>query len=191
MRSFTPRLLPPRRPNAYDLGGFMAMTIFQELLEDPRLAYGLTVDKYHEWIASGAIEEGAPYELLHGQLVHKIRSIAGEDPTTVGPPHATAITRLGDLSARFKRCGCHIRLQSPVPMPPFDEPEPDAAIVRGTNDDYVEHHPGAADVFCVIEVADASLPRDRGYKQQIYANAGIRTYIIINLADRVIAVYTQ
>lgn len=42
-----------------------------------------------------------------------------------------------------------------------------------------------------IEVADATLERDRGIKQRIYARAGIPIYWILNLRDRQIEVYTQ
>jgi Uma2 family endonuclease len=78
-----------------------------------------------------------------------------------------------------------------VALPPFDEPEPDAAIVRGAIKDYRDHKPGPGDILCVIEVADASLRRDRATKQRIYADAGIAEYLIVNLPDRVIEVYTE
>jgi Putative restriction endonuclease len=38
----------------------------------------------------------------------------------------------------------------------------------------------------VIEVAGSSLAGDRSSKQRMYANAGIRHYIIVNLPDNVI-----
>jgi hypothetical protein len=63
-------------------------------------------------------------------------------------------------------------------------------LVRGVEDDYAGRHPGAADVLCVIEVADASLRRDRGPKLAVYANNGIENYFIINLPDRVIECYS-
>jgi hypothetical protein len=44
-------------------------------------------------------------------------------------------------------------------------------------------------VLCVIEVSDSSLPRDRGYKLGLYANAGIAMYVIVNLLDRKLEVY--
>lgn len=101
----------------------------------------------------------------------------------------TAVMRLGVLGAKFKRFGCHIRLQGPLTLPPYDEPEPDGAIVRGGSDDYRDHHPGASDVLCVIEVSDASIRRDRGYKQRVYADSGIPVYLIVNLVDGVVEVY--
>ena len=109
---------------------------------------------------------------------------------TVGHEHATCIRKLTDLNARLRRLGCHMQIPLPLTLPPWDEPEPDAAIVLGDYSDYTTRHPGAADVTCVIEVADSSLRRDRTIKLQGYAAAGI-AYVIVNLPDRVIEVYTQ
>jgi Uma2 family endonuclease len=169
----------------------MTVAASQELTRDPRLLYRMTVDEYHRMIKSGVLEEGSPYELLDGHVVRKIRSAAGENPMTVNPEHATVVTLLGKIDAKLARLGCHIRIQQPITLPPRDEPEPDATIARGTVDDYVRRHPRATDVLCVIEVADASLRRDRGYKQQLYADSGIETYVIANLLDRVNEVYTE
>ena len=168
----------------------MTTALAQELAVYPDLLYRYTVDQYHRMIANGMIEEGAPFELLDGQVVRKIRG-GTDNPMTINPQHATAVTRLIELNENLKLLGCYLRGQSPISIPPDDEPEPDGAIVRGTTEDYAEHHPGPADVLCIIEVADASLSRDRGYKQKLYANSGIETYLIVNLVDQVVEVYTQ
>ena len=161
------------------------------LPEDRTVLFPWTVDLYHSLIEQGFLPEGEPYELLDGQLVRKDRSATGEDPMTIGHRHAWVMGELGELNAKLRRLGCHIRLQLPLLLPPFDEPEPDAAIVRGSNSSYRERHPGCDDVLCVIEVAESSLARDRSQKLRIYAAAGIPRYLIINLAQRVIEVYTN
>ena len=107
----------------------------------------------------------------------------------MGIEHALIVGRIGKLSAAVEPKGCHVQTQQPITIPPRDEPEPDAAIVRGVIEDYSTHHPYAEDILCIIEVADSSLPRDRGYKLQLYANAGIPMYVIVNLIDRVVEVY--
>jgi Uma2 family endonuclease len=71
------------------------------------------------------------------------------------------------------------------------EPEPDGAIVIGGPRDYADRHPGPADVAVVIEIADATLDRDRGIKLRSYARAKIPAYWIINLVDRQVEVYTN
>jgi Uma2 family endonuclease len=74
---------------------------------------------------------------------------------------------------------------------PEGEPEPDVALVRGDRREYVQRHPGPADVALAVEVADTSLARDRGIKKRMYAQAGISVYWIVNLIGRRIEVYTD
>ena len=68
-----------------------------------------------------------------------------------------------------------------------------AAVVVGSNRDYHGRHPIASDVFCVIEVADSSLQRDRTIKLRFLRRAaGIARYIIIiNLLERLVEVYSN
>jgi Uma2 family endonuclease len=163
----------------------------RELLDDRAVIMPISVTQYHQMIKSGLLREGEPYELLDGSLVRKDRSAAGEEPMTVGPEHAVVIGNLTDLNHTPRKFGSHVRIQLPVTLPPWNEPEPDATIVIGTQKDYTTRHPGATDVTCVIEVADSSLRRDRTSKLRIYASAGIKCYIIINLPDRVVEVYSE
>ena len=169
----------------------MTTALAQELPVHTDMLYRLTVDKYHRMIASGLLEEGAPFELLDGQVVRKIRGGTADNPMTINPQHRAAVYCLSKLDTRLNELGCHMQTQGPISLPPFDEPEPDGTIVRGMDADYLKHHPGPDDVLCVIEVADSSLSNDRGYKQKLYANSGIETYLIVNLVDRVVEVYTQ
>ena len=70
--------------------------------------------------------------------------------------------------------GYHLHSQLPVTLGATQEPEPDLAIVRGRPEDYVDHHPQAADIVAIMEVADSSLAYDRTTKLAIYAGAGAR-----------------
>jgi Uma2 family endonuclease len=163
----------------------------REMVEDGAMVLPLTVEQYHQLIAAGVVPEGEPFELLNGYVIRKDRSAAGEGPMTVGPEHAWVIRELTELNPRLRRFGCHMQIQLPVSLPPWNEPEPDAAIAIGTKDDYRDRHPGAKDVLCVIEVADSSLHRDRTTKLRIYAASGIRQYLIINLPDRMVELHTR
>jgi Uma2 family endonuclease len=167
----------------------MTLAVASRRMDDPPAR--LTVDQYHQMIRLGILEEGKPIELLDGYLLHKIRNATGEDPMTVGLRHAVCVKKVAKLGQRLERLGCDIQTQQPVTLPPFDEPEPDGAIVMGKAESYLDHHPEAADLLCVIEVADDSLRRDRGYKQQIYADSGIPQYVIANLPDNRIEFYTD
>jgi Uma2 family endonuclease len=168
----------------------MRKTALTDLFDERTILMAHTVDEYHEMLARGIVPEGEPYELLDGHIIRKDRSKVGEDPMSVGTEHTWVINELDKLNAKFMRQRCHIRMQQPITLPKFDEPEPDGTIVRGVNDDYRDRHPGPDDVLCVIEVADSSLRRDRTTKLRIYADSGLPHYIIINLPDRMIEVYT-
>jgi Uma2 family endonuclease len=169
----------------------MSLAPSLELFDERTRPLRLTIDQYRQLMESGVIEEGEPYELLDGTVVRKDRSALGEDPMTVGDAHPYVVLKVGDLSGRLKRHKCHMRTQQPISLPPRNVPEPDGAIVVGTQEDYKKRTPGVGDVLCVIEVADASLRRDRTTKQSIYANAGLPVYFIFNLADRVLELYTR
>lgn len=62
--------------------------------------YRITVDLYHDMLARGDIGNGAPYELLDGQMVGKDRSAAGEDPVSGCPRHVVFCARLDQLVKR-------------------------------------------------------------------------------------------
>jgi len=109
---------------------------------------------------------------------------------TVSHQHAWAVKALARLGTKFEPLGCHVQTQQPITLPPHQEPEPDGAVIAGSEEDYRDRHPGPRDVLCVVEVADASLRRDRTTKLRIYASAGIGTYLIVNLRDRCVEVHT-
>lgn len=169
----------------------MTATLAQPEVNAPRLLR-FTVDQYHRMIEQGILLEGSPYELINGLIVAKDRSTKGGKPMTVGGNRAFVVqTLLELLIGMLKSPECHARFQNPIAIPPDHEPEPDALIVRGTPEHYRSGHPGPRDVICVIEVADSSLKHDRTVKQRIYADAGIPQYVIVNLVDRVVEVYTE
>jgi Uma2 family endonuclease len=80
-----------------------------------------------------------------------------------------------------------VRVQSPLALDAMSEPEPDLAVVKGTGREYLAAHPDSA--LLVVEVADTTLPYDRGRKASLYARAGIAEYWIVNVADRILEVH--
>jgi Putative restriction endonuclease len=73
----------------------------------------------------------------------------------------------------------------------ISEPESDIFVIRGEIEDYLKRHAGPQEVPLVVEVADASVRRDRNLKKRVYARAGIACYWVINLIDDCIEVSTQ
>lgn len=147
-------------------------------------SYRLSVDQYERMGQAGILTEDDRVELLGGNLIRKM---------TKGQPHTAAIVETRDALLRLLPSGWHLQPEGAVRIPPFDEPEPDLAVVRGKSRDYVAlgRPPEPKDIAMVVEVADASLGRDRGEKLKAYARGGIPTYWILNLVDRELEVYTK
>lgn len=147
----------------------------------PNDLFRLSVEQYHELIDAGTLGTGDRVELLEGILFRKMSK---------NPPHSYSNGRIQQIIGSALHPGWLLRLQEPITLSD-SEPEPDAAIARGTIDDYSAKHPHPLDLALVIEVADTSLERDRGIKLRSYAGAGIVCYWIVNLIDRQIELYTN
>jgi len=152
-------------------------------------AVSFNVQQYHAMIQKGILHEGAPVELIDGVLMWKDRSALGTDPMTHDPRHALVIKRLLRLDRRLEPYDCHLQSQLPITLSDMTEPEPDAAVVRGSPEAFAARHPGPKDLIAVLEVADSSLQFDRTTKLEKYAIAGICQYLILNLVEDQIELY--
>lgn len=170
----------------------MSATLFEQLASGQAPSHvPLTVTQFHRMIEAGWLEEGEPVELVEGVLVRKDRSATGEGRLTHGKRHASAVAMLRRLDRQLEGRGCHVRAQLPVTLTETSEPEPDGAVVVGTDETYLERHPGQEDVLAVIEVSDSSLPFDRGAKLHLYAGVGIPVYLLVNLPEQKIELYEE
>lgn len=141
----------------------------------------VTVAEYHEMINNGVFSEGDPVELLDGYLVTKMSRNA---------PHDSAVRRLGNRLPALLPAGWVSQGQCAITLPE-SEPEPDGAIMRGSEATFDHRKPEPSDLSVVIEVSDSSLLLDRREKGQIYARAGIPVYWVINVVDRQVEVYSD
>jgi Uma2 family endonuclease len=142
--------------------------------------YRMTVDEYERMADAGVLNDER-IELIDGYLVKKM----GKKPPhvwTVGSAHEHIIPMLPP--------GWFIRVEDPVRIPDFDEPEPDLAVVRGSRATYRQRHPEPADIALLVEVSDRTLPRDQGAKKAAYARGRIPVYWIVNLIDRQVEVHS-
>jgi Uma2 family endonuclease len=143
--------------------------------------FQISVKQYHEMIDQGILTTNDRVELLNGLLVRKMAQAA---------PHARTIRRLTRFLPTVLPLGWIEQFQLPI-MVDTSEPEPDAAILRGTESTFRDRHPTPSDFGIVIEVADTTLRYDRTEKGPVYAAAAIPEYWIINLEEQVVEVYTQ
>jgi len=81
-----------------------------------------------------------------------------------------------------------VRVQDPIELPALEsEPEPDLVWAKPRR--YWKRNPRPEDVLLVVEVADSSLVKDRGIKLELYAEAEIPEYWIVNIPDSSVEVY--
>jgi Uma2 family endonuclease len=136
--------------------------------------------EYERLIDLGVFGPGDRLELLGGQLI-----VA--EPQ--GAEHYSAVRRVTRaLEAAFGP-GWEVRPEGPIALDEESEPEPDAAVVPGSFEDYRFAHP--ARPVLAVEVAVSSLSLDRTHKASLYARAGVKDYWIVNLVDRVVEVHRQ
>jgi Uma2 family endonuclease len=159
----------------------MDFTLEEALVVPEYPIWRLTVEKYHEMIQSGILTEDDPIELLEGWLVTKMRK---------SPAHTFVTHTTWETLEQLMPPDWHVNAHEPITTAD-SEPEPDIVVVRGSRRDFLESHPSPADIALVIEVADATLHRDRTLKLRVYANARITAYWILNLPERQLETYTD
>jgi Uma2 family endonuclease len=141
----------------------------------------ITVDEYQRIGDSGALADPERVELIDGYMVTKMPK---------KPGHSFSTTKTHEFLAARLPSGWSARIEQPVRIPAYDEPEPDVSIVRGAAEDYRQRHPFPSEVGLVVEVSLTTLALDHGQKLLAYATAGIPVYWIVNLVDLQVEVYT-
>jgi Uma2 family endonuclease len=141
-----------------------------------------TIAEYHRLAELGFFGEDDRVELIKGEIVQMAAK---------GTAHSTfnrrllreLSTLLGDLAT--------LQSQDPVVISTNSEPEPDIAILRNRDDDYLSAHPSPLDVLLLIEIADSSVNYDQKVKLPLYAEAGISNYWIFNLVENCLESYSE
>ena len=137
-------------------------------------------EAYHRMFEIGVLDRDERFELLDGDVVMM---------SPIGPDQGAIIRRLMDFFAGALPSSIACSIQLPIVVNDYSEPEPDVVLMRRREDDYRGGHPRPSDVLLVIEVAQSSLPRDRGEKMRIYAQSTIPEYWIVDVEHRVVIVH--
>lgn len=143
------------------------------------ITYKWTVERYHQAIEAGLFDD-QPVELLQGDIV----VMAPERE-----PHAYYNTEVGDYLRGLLGSRVKIRDAKPITLPNASEPAPDIAIVKPLGRIYLDHHPYPEDIFWLIEFSQTTLDKDLGIKKEIYAEAGISEYWVVNLRQNQLIVF--
>jgi Uma2 family endonuclease len=141
----------------------------------------LTLQQYDRMIESGIFDASRRQrlELIRGEI---------RELSPIGPEHEDVVDRLTASSYSIVAAGTiRVRVQNSAGLPSLGSaPEPDIAWV--VHRDYSRGRPTPPDVLLIIEVAESSLKYDCGEKAELYAEAGIADYWVVNLPERSIEV---
>jgi Uma2 family endonuclease len=121
---------------------------------------------------------------FYGKRVERIRGEIRE-MSPIGWPHIVGCRKTAELLGRaFAGLGW-VYQAAPLALTDSD-PEPDVAIIPGRFEDYATHPTGA---LLVVEVADATIDYDTTTKAELYAEAGIAEYWVLDVNARQLHVF--
>jgi Uma2 family endonuclease len=143
-----------------------------------------SLEQYDRMVEAGAFD---------GLLRQHVELIRGEirEMSPIGNEHEQIVTHLTywsiDVAPRKRIL---VRSQSTLRLPQANSaPEPDVLWVVPKN--YRRKKPEPQDVHLLIEVAETSIRDDRGEKRDLYAEAMIPDYWIVNVPNQTVEVYRQ
>jgi Uma2 family endonuclease len=131
-------------------------------------------------VETGILRADEPVELLEGRLVLV---------SPQGPPHASVVGALAERLRTAYPSGYAVREEKPLELPE-SLPEPDIAVVLGTQLDYAKRHPNGEDAQLVVEVAVTSQELDHA-KARLYARAHVRVLWLLDIPARRLEVHTE
>jgi Uma2 family endonuclease len=129
---------------------------------------------------AGILSESDHVELIDGEVI---------EVSPIGSRHAACVDRLNRLFNKLE--DVIVRVQSPIRLDDFSEPQPDITLLRLRPDFYAQGHPAPSDVLLVVEVADSSTEFDRAVKLPLCAEAMIPEFWLVNLPGEKIEVFSN
>ena len=132
----------------------------------------LTIDEFDRMVECGAFDHlNRKIEFIRGELRQK---------SPAGPLHDGLITYLNNWSARSTSPeAVMVTSQTGLNLPDLQSrPQPDLLWIKPGR--YLKRHPSAAEVKLAIEVSPSSLSFDINEKAELYAEAGIVEYWIVD-----------
>lgn len=157
----------------------MAVAVELERVADVH-RYRFTVDEFARMGEAGVFTEDDRVELVDGEIL---------EMTPIGPLHAWIVDRLNELIMGRLAGKVHVRIQNPIRLGSYTEPQPDLVVAR-RSDAYADRHPEPDDILLVIEVADSSLRYDQSEKLPRYGRAGIPETWLVDVEAGAVTVHT-
>jgi Uma2 family endonuclease len=143
---------------------------------DPR---PFTVEEYHRMAEAGILHPDERVELIRGV----VRRLSPKKRA-----HVVAATRLYQRLVRSLAGRAAVFKEDPLKLVRLDsEPEPD--IVATSSPDIGAYGTEGSKPLLVIEVAESSLRYDLNVKADLYAEAEVPEYWVLNLVERELVVF--
>ncbi|MDR7485361.1 MAG: Uma2 family endonuclease, partial [Armatimonadota bacterium] len=98
----------------------------------PLVKRRFTVDEYHRMVQAGILGEDDRVELIDGEIVEMV---------PIGSRHASCVDRLNRLLTLRIGENAITRVQNPVRLSAYSEPQPDLALLLPRQDFYAAGHP--------------------------------------------------
>ena len=144
-------------------------------------SYKFSVDEYHRMGEAGIFHEDDHVELIEGEIVRM---------AAVGNRHIGVVNSLNrGFAPLWVSKWAVVSVQNPVVIGSDSEPDPDAILLRFTEDNYRNRKPETGDVLLLVEVADSSMYYDLLTKVPLYARHGIPEVWLVDLTRDRIDVY--
>ncbi|HEX8560492.1 MAG TPA: Uma2 family endonuclease [Pyrinomonadaceae bacterium] len=141
-----------------------------------------TVAEYERMAEAGILSEDDRVELVAGEVIKM---------SPIGKRHAACVDALSEILRERLGRSVIVRVQNPIQLDDFSEPQPDVAVLKRRDDFYRHAHPRPEDVLLVIEVSDTTLEYDRQVKAPLYARAGVPEVWVVNLPGERVETYAD
>lgn len=140
-----------------------------------------SVDEYYKMIELGILKDYEKAEIIEGELIQKM---------PIGDRHAYIVDILTENFIRKVPENVRVRVQNPLRISDYTEPEPDIVLADLTKFDG-KRHPRPEETLLVVEVSDTTLKYDRDTKLSLYAEAEIPEVWIVNLKNDIIEIHRK
>lgn len=130
-----------------------------------------TVADYHRAAAAGVFE-GARVELLDGIIV---------DVSPIGPRHVRREAIVHAYLVRVLGERAFVSGNGSFAVDERNEPQPDIALLDAAWLDDAKGDMSARDLLAAIEISVSSLAVDLGRKAELYAEAGVPDYLVVDV----------
>lgn len=142
-----------------------------------------TRDEFYTMVDAGIFDDDYEIALIDGTIVAEAAPIGGE--------HGWAVC---NLNKALVQCVLgteyYVHVHGGISLPGDRVLQPDFAIYKRTPE-RERQNPTADQIILVVEVSDTSLRKDLTDKMQLYAEAGVPTYWVVDVRHKQVTVYTR